>query len=162
MQVSPGTDGITMQLDQGETFEGTLINHDGQPVKRQWVTEEVINVAVIRDQLGKVFQITGLDSTEESRNLALLRGIHVGARCTNHFKRLALGLVQKQLKLDHVALARGEPPLDFADRVASNTHNAHDVRSITELYLDVRYGDGGDTAIDKLRQAVRRFRLQPA
>jgi len=34
--------------------------------------EEVINVATIRDQLGKRFQITGLDSTEEARNLALL------------------------------------------------------------------------------------------
>ena len=32
----------------------------------------MINVATIRDQLGKRFQITGLDSTEEARNLALL------------------------------------------------------------------------------------------
>jgi preprotein translocase subunit SecD len=32
----------------------------------------VINVATIRDQLSKRFQITGLDSTEEARNLALL------------------------------------------------------------------------------------------
>ena len=32
----------------------------------------VINVATIRDQLGKRFQITGLDSTEEARDLALL------------------------------------------------------------------------------------------
>ena len=30
------------------------------------------NVATIRDQLGKRFQITGLDSTEEARDLALL------------------------------------------------------------------------------------------
>ena len=34
--------------------------------------EEVINVAVIRSQLGQRFQVTGLDSTEEARNLALL------------------------------------------------------------------------------------------
>ena len=34
--------------------------------------EEVINVATIRDELGKRFQITGLDTTEEARTLALL------------------------------------------------------------------------------------------
>ncbi len=45
---------------------------DGKPVKKRWVVEEVINVAVIRDQLGKRFQISGLDNTEEARNLALL------------------------------------------------------------------------------------------
>ncbi len=38
----------------------------GRPV------EEVINVATIRDELSKRFQITGLDSTEEARTLALL------------------------------------------------------------------------------------------
>ncbi|MEQ9061112.1 MAG: protein translocase subunit SecD [Gammaproteobacteria bacterium] len=38
----------------------------GRPV------EEVINVATIRDELGKRFQITGLDTTEEARTLALL------------------------------------------------------------------------------------------
>ena len=41
-------------------------------MKNKWVIEEVINVAVIRDRLGKRFQITGLDSTEEARDLALL------------------------------------------------------------------------------------------
>ncbi|MFP4606886.1 MAG: protein translocase subunit SecD [Thiohalospira sp.] len=34
--------------------------------------EEVINVARIRDELANRFQITGLDSSEEARNLALL------------------------------------------------------------------------------------------
>jgi len=34
--------------------------------------EEVINVATIRDELGKRFQITGLDSGDEARDLALL------------------------------------------------------------------------------------------
>ena len=34
--------------------------------------EEVINVATIRDRFSKRFQITGLDSTNEARNLALL------------------------------------------------------------------------------------------
>ena len=45
---------------------------DGVMKKRRETIEEVINVATIREQLGKRFQITGLDSTEEARNLALL------------------------------------------------------------------------------------------
>ena len=45
---------------------------DGAMKKRRETIEEVINVATIREQLGKRFQITGLDSTEEARNLALL------------------------------------------------------------------------------------------
>jgi preprotein translocase subunit SecD len=45
---------------------------DGQAVQRRERIEEVINIATIRDQLGKRFQITGLDSTEEARTLALL------------------------------------------------------------------------------------------
>ncbi len=45
---------------------------DGEPVKVKRTIEEVINVAVIRDQLGKRFQISGLDNTEEARDLALL------------------------------------------------------------------------------------------
>ncbi len=45
---------------------------NGEFVKRKKVVEEVINSATIRDELGKRFQITGLDSTQEARNLALL------------------------------------------------------------------------------------------
>ena len=45
---------------------------DGVRQRRKEIVEEVINVATIRDQLGKRFQITGLDTTEEARNLALL------------------------------------------------------------------------------------------
>jgi preprotein translocase subunit SecD len=45
---------------------------DGKEVQRRERIEEVINIATIRDQLGKRFQITGLDSTEEARTLALL------------------------------------------------------------------------------------------
>jgi preprotein translocase subunit SecD len=41
-------------------------------VKEKKTVAEVINVAVIRSQLGKRFQVTGLDSTSEARNLALL------------------------------------------------------------------------------------------
>jgi len=44
----------------------------GKTVKVKRTVEEVINVATIREQLSKRFQITGLDSTEEARNLALL------------------------------------------------------------------------------------------
>ncbi|MGZ8217548.1 protein translocase subunit SecD [Methylomagnum sp.] len=45
---------------------------DGQKVVSKKKVEEVINVATIRDKFSKRFQITGLDSTEEARNLALL------------------------------------------------------------------------------------------
>jgi len=45
---------------------------DGKPVKTKKRVEEVINRATIRDALSKRFQITGLDSVEESRDLALL------------------------------------------------------------------------------------------
>ncbi len=48
------------------------VEKDGEMVKRRETIEEVINVATIREQLGKRFQITGLDSTEEARDLALL------------------------------------------------------------------------------------------
>ena len=40
--------------------------------KTTYTVEEVINVATIRDRLGRRFQITGLDSTREARDLALL------------------------------------------------------------------------------------------
>lgn len=45
---------------------------DGKDVQKTSVEETVINVATIRDQLGKRFQITGLRTTEEARDLALL------------------------------------------------------------------------------------------
>jgi len=45
---------------------------DGELVKVRRQMPEVINVATIRDQLSKKFQITGLDSTTEARDLALL------------------------------------------------------------------------------------------
>ena len=48
------------------------VERDGERVKRRETIEEVINVATIREQLGKRFQITGLDTTDEARNLALL------------------------------------------------------------------------------------------
>ncbi len=45
---------------------------DGERIKIRKKKQEVINVAVIRDQLGKRFQVSGLDSGEEARDLALL------------------------------------------------------------------------------------------
>lgn len=45
---------------------------DGSFKKVTKVSREVINVARIQDQLSKRFQITGLDSPQESHNLALL------------------------------------------------------------------------------------------
>jgi preprotein translocase subunit SecD len=45
---------------------------DGEAHKIKEQVKEVINVARIREQLGKRFQITGLDNSDEARNLALL------------------------------------------------------------------------------------------
>jgi preprotein translocase subunit SecD len=45
---------------------------EGLPVKHKSVVKEVINIARIQGQLGNRFQITGLDSPQEARNLALL------------------------------------------------------------------------------------------
>jgi preprotein translocase subunit SecD len=44
----------------------------GQKVTSKKTVEEVINIATIRDRFSKRFQISGLDNTEEARNLALL------------------------------------------------------------------------------------------
>lgn len=48
------------------------VEENGQQVKRKEVVEEVISNATIQSQLGKRFHITGLDSPQEARNLALL------------------------------------------------------------------------------------------
>jgi len=45
---------------------------DGQLVKRQELSEEVISIANILEPFGRRFQTTGLDSPEEAHNLALL------------------------------------------------------------------------------------------
>lgn len=50
--------------------ETTHVN--GVPVKTRKQIEEVINVAVIRSAFSNSFQITGLDSSHEARDLALL------------------------------------------------------------------------------------------
>ena len=55
-----------------ETKSITERGEDGEMQRRTQTTEEVINIATIQEQLGKRFQITGLESTQEARNLALL------------------------------------------------------------------------------------------
>ncbi len=45
---------------------------DGNTVKRKRKVEEIISIATIQEPFGKRFQTTGLDSTEEARDLALL------------------------------------------------------------------------------------------
>ncbi len=45
---------------------------NGEMVRESFTTEEVINVATIRDRLSRRFMITGLGSSQEARDLALL------------------------------------------------------------------------------------------
>ncbi len=45
---------------------------NGEPVKVKKRVEEVISIATIREPFGRRFQTTGLDTTEEARDLALL------------------------------------------------------------------------------------------
>lgn len=48
------------------------VEENGELVQKKEVIEEVINAAVIQEQLSRRFQITGLESTKEARTLALL------------------------------------------------------------------------------------------
>ena len=88
-----GTPNVSIRLDGkgGALFERATKDNVGKPMAVVFIenkvetrtegdevrkvrtrVEEVINVATIREQLGRNFQITGLDSTHEARNLALL------------------------------------------------------------------------------------------
>jgi preprotein translocase subunit SecD len=49
-----------------------ILDNDGNALRVKQRIEEVITAPVIRDQLGKRFQIEGLDSVMEARDLALL------------------------------------------------------------------------------------------
>jgi len=49
-----------------------VLDDSGNPVRQKELIEEVITAPVIRDQLGRRFQIEGLDSVTEARDLALL------------------------------------------------------------------------------------------
>ncbi|WP_044407225.1 protein translocase subunit SecD [Thiomicrospira microaerophila] len=48
------------------------VERDGEMVRERIVTRDVINAAVIRDQFANRFQITGISSSQEAQNLALL------------------------------------------------------------------------------------------
>ncbi|MGK2941954.1 MAG: protein translocase subunit SecD [Immundisolibacter sp.] len=50
----------------------TVRQPDGKSVRRTSRSEEVITAPVIQDRLGRRFQITGMESAAEARNLALL------------------------------------------------------------------------------------------
>ena len=70
---------ITLDGEGARNFARATRDQIGKPMavvyietKKGKVDEKVINVATIRDELGKRFQITGLGSTEEAHNLALL------------------------------------------------------------------------------------------
>ena len=49
-----------------------VVDEDGNSVRVKQRIEEIITAPVIRDQLGKRFQIEGLDSVEEARDLSLM------------------------------------------------------------------------------------------
>ena len=49
-----------------------VLDDDGKPVRVTNRLEEVLTAPVIRDQLGKRYQIEGLDSVEEARDLSLM------------------------------------------------------------------------------------------
>ncbi len=49
-----------------------VLDESGNPVRTKQLIEEVITAPVIREQLGRRFQIEGLDSVTEARDLALL------------------------------------------------------------------------------------------
>jgi preprotein translocase subunit SecD len=70
---------ITLDSKGARLFSRATRDQIGRPMAVVYIeqrkgrpVEEVINIATIRDELGKRFQITGLDSTEEARTLALL------------------------------------------------------------------------------------------
>lgn len=61
----------TSQTQKDE--DGRVVrDEDGRPVRVSSKIEEVLTAPIIRDQLGKRFQIEGLDSVAEARDLALM------------------------------------------------------------------------------------------
>jgi len=59
-------------VDKLDANGNPVLDDKGNPVKVKKTTEDVITAPVIRTQLGKRFQIEGLDSVEEANELALL------------------------------------------------------------------------------------------
>ena len=93
---------------------------DGEPVKRKQLVEEVISVANILEPFGRRFQTTGLDSTEEAHDLALL--LRAGALAANNGSGFGHYLVPFSLLFVMVGLvpgawveARIAPPVRFIE-----------------------------------------------
>lgn len=64
---------VESKSDTKRDAEGrAMLDEGGQEIKIKRRVEEVITAPVIRDQLGKRFQIEGLESIQEARDLALL------------------------------------------------------------------------------------------
>jgi len=59
-------------VDKLDANGNPVLDDKGNPVKVKQTTEDVITAPVIKTQLGKRFQIEGLDSVEEANELALL------------------------------------------------------------------------------------------
>lgn len=59
-------------VDKLDANGNPVLDDKGNPVKVKKTTEDVITAPVIKTQLGKRFQIEGLDSVEEANELALL------------------------------------------------------------------------------------------
>ncbi len=57
---------------QLDTQGKPLLDAEGRPLRQRVRLEEVLTAPVIREQIGKRFQISGMDSIEEARDLALL------------------------------------------------------------------------------------------
>ncbi len=75
-------------------------NDDDELVQRKETVEEVINIATIREQLGQRFQITGLESTQEARNLALLLRAGALAAPVNIIEERTIGPSLGQQNID--------------------------------------------------------------
>ncbi len=62
----------TITETQKDANGAVILDTQGQPVRISRKLEEVITAPVIRDQLGKRFQISGLDGIGEARDLSLM------------------------------------------------------------------------------------------
>ena len=71
-------------------------------------------------------------------------------------------LYQRFVRRTGLPVERGETPLAFAERVLAETPATSDVREITSLYLDARYGAGGREVLRSLEQRIRQFRPKAA
>ena len=92
---------------------------DGELKKTAYTVEEVINLATIRDRLGRRFQITGLDSTREARDLALLLRAGALVILNDLDETLARFHAARLLDDGYADAMSGEPALTAARVLAS-------------------------------------------